>query len=179
MKKILSTERYAHFLKLSLAIRILLDTIDCVNNNSCAEKLLQSFVKDIPILYDICFLTYNFHSLLHVHEDAKVHGSLDGISAFKFENHLQKIKRKVRKGGSIAAQVYKRHVESSYHITTETEHEAPTLFGRIKHGKISNVNANGSFFSLKEPDNFCLVQDKLIKITDINNKLTARPPISK
>ncbi|XP_075147430.1 uncharacterized protein LOC142221570 [Haematobia irritans] len=113
LRNVLSSERYNHFLKLSLALRILLDCNDCRKNNKCAEKLLKSFVNEIPLLYESSFLTYNFHALLHIHEDAKRYGNLDEISAFKFENYLQTVKRQVRKGQNVAAQIYKRQVEKT------------------------------------------------------------------
>lgn len=169
LKNVLSSELYSHFLKLSLALRILLDHNDCKKNNNCAEKLLKSFVNEIPSFYESCFLTYNFHALMHIHEDAKLHGSLESISAFKFENYLQTIKRKVRKGQSVAAQIYKRHVETSFYLEKEEE-ENPTSVGKIKNGQILNVNGNGFFFSLREPDNFCLIQNKIVKITEIKKK---------
>lgn len=168
LKKVLSPERYSNFLKLSLAFTILLDTNDSKINNSCAKELLKSFVCEIPILYDLCFLTYNFHNLLHIHEDAKLHGSLDGISAFKFENHLQKVKRKVRKAGGVATQIYKRCVESSYHIKKEDNYKQPKIFRKIKDGKILNIKTNGFLFSLRYPNNYCLVENKIVKITEIN-----------
>lgn len=44
LKDILSEERYIHFLQLSLAMRILLNAEDCVQNNKCAEELIKDFL---------------------------------------------------------------------------------------------------------------------------------------
>lgn len=38
---------------------------------------------------------------------------------------------------------------------------------KIKNGTILNINVNGVFFSLRQPDNFCLIQDKIVKIEEI------------
>ena len=59
---------------------------------------------------------YNVHNLLHLHEDVSFfQSSLNEISAFKYENHLYKIKKLVRKSQNPIAQVTKRisEIESS------------------------------------------------------------------
>ncbi|KAF4115022.1 hypothetical protein G5714_002511 [Onychostoma macrolepis] len=43
------------------------------------------------------YLCYNVHCLLHQTEDAKHHSVLDNFSAFKYEDHLNKLKRLLRK----------------------------------------------------------------------------------
>lgn len=164
LKNIISPERYHHFLKLSLALRILLNESDSKKSNLCAQQLLKSFVQDISLLYDESFLTYNFHCLLHIHEDAKLYGSLEGVSAFKFENYMQNIKKKVRKAGNIASQIYKRQVENSYLL--EKRIQSVTI-GKSVNGNILNVNLNGFIFAIRNPDCFCLVLNNIIKITQI------------
>lgn len=74
-------------------MKILCDKNNCQVNNLYAQNLLLSFVKDVPTLYSLKFMTCNFHYLLHMHEDAKKFGSIQATSAFKYENHLQKIKK--------------------------------------------------------------------------------------
>jgi len=53
-------------------------------------------VKDVPKLYSKEFLVYNVHSLLHLSNDARIHGPLDEFSAFKYENNMQNIKKTLR-----------------------------------------------------------------------------------
>ncbi|ODM93427.1 hypothetical protein Ocin01_13254, partial [Orchesella cincta] len=53
--------------------------------------LLERFVSEMEELYGQTSIVYNVHSLLHVHQDALIYGSLDNVSAFPFENYLQKI----------------------------------------------------------------------------------------
>lgn len=67
LKSILSKERYIHFLKLSVATRILLQEESNENKYDFAQHLLKDFVEDITKLYDQSFLTCNFHHLLHIH----------------------------------------------------------------------------------------------------------------
>jgi len=54
------------------------------------------------------FLVYNIHGLTHLSDDVKVHGHLDLISGFPFENYLKQIKRMVRKPSSPLQQVIRR-----------------------------------------------------------------------
>ncbi len=51
---------------------------------------------------------YNIHGLTHLSDDVKVHGHLDLISGFPFENYLKKIKGMVRKPSSPLQQVIRR-----------------------------------------------------------------------
>lgn len=66
LKEFLDEKRYWHFLQLSLAIRILLDSEQCKSNNSCADALLENFLKTLPEYYDDSISTYNFHCLNHI-----------------------------------------------------------------------------------------------------------------
>jgi len=52
---------------------------------------------------------YNVHNLLHLNEESNYFQcSLNDISAFRFENHLQQIKQLVRHGQNPLAQVCNR-----------------------------------------------------------------------
>jgi len=66
-------------------------------------------------------MTCNFHYLLHIHEET--------ISAFRFENYLQTIKKQVKKSNNAAAQIYNRHVEKSYTLKRKQKN-ADIIFGR-------------------------------------------------
>ncbi len=58
-------------------------------------------------------LVYNVHSLLHLAENAQNFGSLDSCSAFKFESYLHQVKKMVRSGKNVLAQVANRLEETS------------------------------------------------------------------
>ena len=64
-------------------------------------------------MYNLMYMLYNLHSLVHLADDVAVYGFLDQCSGFPFENYLQKLKRFVRSGKNPIAQVVKR-LESSY-----------------------------------------------------------------
>lgn len=112
LKGVLPEHHYNHFLKLSIAVRTLLHTTYCLSNNMCARELITDFVNEIPDLYDVTMVKFNFHCLLHLPDGVLYFGeNLDTFGAFKFENHLYKVKRMVRKGNNVATQIYNRLVE--------------------------------------------------------------------
>ena len=48
------------------------------------------------------------HAIVHLADEAKLHGVLDNVSCFVFENHLGKIKKLLRKPDAPLQQVVKR-----------------------------------------------------------------------
>lgn len=96
MKSVRLTSYYNHFLSFSVAIKILTDAHLCITDYTYAKSLLLWFVSNYGKLYDDEYISYNVHNLIHLADDVKNFGCLDNFSSFKFENHLQKIKKKVR-----------------------------------------------------------------------------------
>lgn len=169
LKGILSDSRYDHFLLLSLALRLLVDKDSCLQYNQKAKDYLNKFVQDVPLLYNLSFLTCNFHSLLHLSHTVRRLGNLESISAFKFENYLQQIKKMVRKSNYAAMQVYRRHVEKSF---SSIGNSPPKhfVFGKIQNEFYLDIFISGSYFSLKKPNNMCLTKGNVVKITKIFKK---------
>lgn len=56
---------------------------------------------------------YNVHNLIHLAGDVKAHGSLDEFSAFKYENLMYKIKRKLKQSSLPLQQLHNRLVEGT------------------------------------------------------------------
>jgi len=81
---------------LHCAIRLLISHNTCYLFNDEAKVLLTKFVIDYPIHYGAEFVNYNVHNLIHLPDCVKLHGPLDKFSAFKFENFLQDIKKKLK-----------------------------------------------------------------------------------
>jgi hypothetical protein len=111
LKDIVSEKVYQHFLTLSVAMTILLDEDTAKRNRNIgyARELLAYFVTESPKVYSPTFCVYNVHNLLHIADDVeKFQMSLNGMSAFPFENHLQRIKKMVRNSKSPVVQVSKR-----------------------------------------------------------------------
>lgn len=93
LKGILDKDRYRNFLFLHTAMFILLSPRASQPEwNELARNLLLLFVKSCLELYGSEFMVYNVHSLLHLHDDALIYGSLDNISTFPYESFMQNIK---------------------------------------------------------------------------------------
>ncbi|XP_049308088.1 uncharacterized protein LOC125777367 [Bactrocera dorsalis] len=167
LKDILSEERYIHFLQLSLAMRILLNAEDCVQNNKCAEERIKDFLLRVPVLYDDLMLTYNCHCLSHLARDSKHFGSLETTSAFNFENKLGKIKKLVKKNNNVPSQIYNRLVEQSLHGNHHTNivSKKSTI---QSDGIYKFVKTKNFYLSSIAPENFYLVQKLIFKLISIS-----------
>ena len=92
LKSIVSEGVYTHFLKLSVAFHILLDS--SAGNRAqkmleYARTLLVVYVSSAIQFFKPTFPSYNVHSLLHIVDNAEnFYCSLDDISAFQFENYM-------------------------------------------------------------------------------------------
>ena len=65
--------------------------------------------------YGNTFCVYNVHGVLHITEDVEYFGlPLDEISAFQFENYLQKLKHLVRSRNNPMCQLTKRLRELNF-----------------------------------------------------------------
>ena len=126
LKDILFEDIFKHFLTLCMATRILADA-DLVKDQSYveyAEKLLNNFVQRFTQVYPDCNVTYNIHTLMHISKDAVKFGPLDSFSAFKFENLLGILKRRIRSGKNPLSQICNRICEMnsiSSFVSTKVE----------------------------------------------------------
>ena len=114
LRNVVSDNIYKHFLTLTVALSIMLDSDDDKRNSylGYANELIVYFVKKCKDIYGDTFTVYNVHSLTHLHEDVEFFKcSLNDISAFQFENHLQSLKKSVRKAENPIAQIAKRQAE--------------------------------------------------------------------
>ncbi|KAJ7998119.1 hypothetical protein DPEC_G00219260, partial [Dallia pectoralis] len=93
------------FMLLYTGICILVSPQLCSLFNNYANTLLTTFVGHFGELYG---LVYNVHGLVHLSADAQLHGSLDSISAFPYENYLHTLKKFVRKPDFPLAQIIRR-----------------------------------------------------------------------
>lgn len=115
-KNVLSSSMYCHFLTLSVAISILLNKTLSSEERflrySC--DLLKHFVLNSLKVYDLDFVSLNVHSLLHLPDIVHEFGSLEECSAFPFENHMQSLKKKIRKSAQPLQQIIKRISEANF-----------------------------------------------------------------
>ena len=129
LKEVVTPKVYNHFLLLHVALSILLQSHDGKRNAYLpyARELLECYVKESKDTYGETFCSYNVHNLVHLADDVEnFQCSLDKISCFPFENHLQSLKRLVRNAQNPIAQVGKRLTEidisGSEKQTTSSQH---------------------------------------------------------
>lgn len=95
-KTIISEDMYKHFMLLCIGMTCLLSSDLVSQYCDYARQLFILFVKNAGALYGDTFLVYNVHCLIHLPDDAGLHGPLDAVSSFPFENYLQQIKKLIR-----------------------------------------------------------------------------------
>lgn len=91
LKKVLHKKVYEHFLCLTVAVSILLDSSEKKRAAymKYATDLLSSFVDRCKRIYTPAFVVYNVHGLRDLSDDSRYYQcSLNDISAFSFGNHL-------------------------------------------------------------------------------------------
>lgn len=87
LKPVVSNLMYNHFLTLTVAMSIYLDSIKETRSAYCnyAKELMLYFIKTSTEVYGDTFVTYNVHNLIHIGDDFEnFQTSLNDISAFPF-----------------------------------------------------------------------------------------------
>jgi hypothetical protein len=132
LKGLLKEKFYNNFLVLSVALRILASPVQTDEYILYAEQLLNSFVTNFQDLYGKENVSYNVHGLIHLADDVRRHGDLNLFSAFKFENHLGKIKRLIKSHRLPLQQVHRRIIESETKATIVKENLVYPVFKTFK-----------------------------------------------
>lgn len=159
----------------SVAIHFLINERLCMAYNQYAKELLKTFVEHFYNLYGNEMAVYNVHSLIHLADDAKMFDSLENISAFPFENVLQKLKRLVRKPEFALQQVIRRlheatSVEKDNEIVTSLhrEHlEGPLLSLFVGAKQYKKVKTKNFTIRLDEKDSCVQIQGKICVVQNI------------
>lgn len=103
-KEFLDKDAYEHFLKLSVAYRIL-SSNNWADNIETAERLLGEFVKDFHLFYGINNRGFNVHNLLHLPKYVRLYGKVSNFSAYPFENYIGKLNKMIRGTSRVLEQV--------------------------------------------------------------------------
>lgn len=164
LKGILDTIYYEHFMKFSIAIRILCSSEFCIQQNDIAYLLLRNFVEDFPRLYGQHATSFNVHSLLHLPMDVKTIGdTLDAFSAFKYENHLQVLKKKAKCAHKVLEQISNRNAESNEFIVNKILMERSLEKKNVKRKKskdiLEYVKINNITYSTRKPNNLVFIKN--------------------
>jgi len=98
-------------------------------------------------------VSYNVHSLIHLAQDVQSFGHLDGYSAFRFENFMQIMKKLVRKSSFPIQQIRNRLKEKEQFTDAKNE--------------LTYINVLRNILT-KYPNNYCIVNDYVLKIKHIS-----------
>jgi len=113
LKNRLSKLQYFHFMLLHSAIKILISENTCQLYNTLAKELLFKFINDYSNIYDYTFITYNVHTLIHLPECVRCHGSL--------ENYLQEFKKYIKCSRYPLQKLYNRIKEKQSVLLSDNE----------------------------------------------------------
>ncbi|XP_063919114.1 uncharacterized protein LOC135134383 isoform X1 [Zophobas morio] len=166
LKNILEKEYYQHFLLLHCSVFILSNEELLRKYFLVAKEAIDKFIKLCPQLYDKFFVTYNVHSLSHLHEDVANYGPLENFSCFTFENYLGKLKSKIRGKTLPLGQIYNRLSELET-ITTNAESEnnncCPMFVRNINtsYFTCNKLKFNNILISTSPPDNVVAINKKI------------------
>lgn len=155
LKDNVNDDIYYHFLTLHCAYRILSCPDLSVTQIDSAQMLLDNFVDNFSFIYGSDQISYNVHNLLHITDCVRQFGPTDSFSAYKFENFMQTLKKKIRKSNQILQQLYNRLQEKNNYEPVQ--------------GETKSSSRRFSDFVLdfdKEADSYCLISPDIpIKIS--------------
>ncbi|XP_024868247.1 uncharacterized protein LOC112452339, partial [Temnothorax curvispinosus] len=163
LKPFVSQDYYNHFLSLSIAIRILADPEQCLVLNDFAHSLIIWFISQYRNIFGLEYLSHNVHNLQHLANDVKTLGCLDTFSCFKFKNHMQKIKKRIKNCGK-PLEEYSNRIFELNQLPPEKCYlkSYPIIhFKKAVQGNddISHLEFNGFTIFTKKNENCCLLND--------------------
>ncbi|KAK3928712.1 Halomucin [Frankliniella fusca] len=81
-----------------------------------ANVILRQFVTHAQTYFGPQFVVYNVHSLAHLADECREHGTLDSFSAYPFESYLGVIKELLRSYNKPLHQIFNRDHERDGHL---------------------------------------------------------------
>lgn len=162
MKPVLSATCYNHFVSLSVAIRILTDSQLCMTFNAYANSLLLWFVSNYGKIYGDEYISHNVHNLIHLANDVRTFGCLDNFSCFKFENHMQKIKKKLHQSGKPLQELSNRVLEELQLPIRPYRNVQYPISVYKSNNTISHLQYKNFKIALNKMDDCALVEDKFV-----------------
>lgn len=139
LKSRISNRLVDNFMVLHAAMSMLCSPSSLTQLLEYAQKLLVHFVKVFTAIYGDHAVSLNVHCLVHVADDARVHGSVHGYSAFPFENYMPRLKKYVRKPEKPLEQLYNRVMEER----ALSKHTCPRTHSIPEAGKLAMRHENG------------------------------------
>jgi hypothetical protein len=105
IKDFIPDEYLEHFMKLSVAVRLLYETPINEEKLTLCDNLLNNFVQEVENLYDLQQNTYNVHGLCHLANQVNFLGTLHDITAQLFESAIGIIKRHYNGSRNVIGQI--------------------------------------------------------------------------
>ena len=133
---------FTMFMTFSLLLRLLSHPVWVNEHQNYCDVLVRTFLNQVTELLGSQYLTYNFHSLVHLVEDCKQRGVVDNFSCYQYESFLFKLKRLVRSPNLPMEQIINRISESG-----------PTL-GCVKVGAPGWIQYEREIEFLEDRENF-------------------------
>ncbi|XP_046403542.1 uncharacterized protein LOC124169102 isoform X1 [Ischnura elegans] len=167
-----------NFMSLHAAMRILLDKESVPSRVKYAQSLLVHFHSSFGMIYGEGLISHNVHNVLHLADDFHRFGALDSCSAFRFENHMQKLKRLIRSPNKPLEQVIRRYSELTYNETegqklnhnfpsySSVHNEGPLLSNCCVTKQYKEVKFQNFRLSTSKPNNVCGLSSGDILVVD-------------
>ena len=153
---------YITFLSLHISLRILSSSVLCTNTDllTFVKRLLIIFVENFQIIFGVENCCYTIHSLLHLVEDSQFFRKpLEYYSAFKFENKLGILRRKIKNSKLPLVQLHNRVKEletlNLSTLTANDSHLSQHSFKLVKGDRI--ICNNSDCYLLLKNLKFCKV----------------------
>lgn len=96
LKPFVNEDFYVLFMTLTLLLRIISHPDLVHSHHDYCKVLVRTFLTQFSEVFGTEYLTYNFHSLVHLIEDCNDRGVVDNFSCFRYESFLYKLKRHIR-----------------------------------------------------------------------------------
>lgn len=143
LKDFVSADQYLHFLSLSVAISVLCNPQLVQTHGLFAHGLLKFFNDMGAYVCEPEFMVYNICSLVRLYDAARTFGSLEACSAWKYENYLHMLQKKVRNGKSPLVHIVKRlpecHILAPVHSDQALSVKAPNNVFYTNDGKFVSL----------------------------------------
>lgn len=183
LKRFIPHQEYELFLCLCVAVKLASVDRYLKDNNRIIliKDLLENFVKVYSKIYGKHTISSNVHYLCHVSADLERFGNIDSVSTYPFENHLGKIKHKIRAYRNPLQQFAKRvgeleQVQSTIDIKAPAKSRVELKFPErpksqsyqtilLNEYQLSSRNVADSWFLLKSADKII----KFEKVVQVDN----------
>ncbi|KAJ8677600.1 hypothetical protein QAD02_013387 [Eretmocerus hayati] len=138
----INSERMFHFNLLNSAARYLSSKEYCFTKNPDGKELLITYVDQMKTQYGEHSLIYNVHNLIHSPDDVMLRGPSDSYAAWIFKNRLRFVRKNVRQGNQVIAQIMKRCNEQAIVAMSRSRTRRREEFRNPSEFKITNSLKN-------------------------------------